>query len=181
MPVTRIYLNTTKVESVPLNFDIFILQRRPKRIGHTAPVDSRGAVRDQLATRQREVLDDLLAGRTPPGFDAAGTTATTRVLHHKRSSAAHHAAPELDLLPDWRARFHAWAVQHPQQGCAHDDVRAFLATTDEGWLRLHEVYDGRRRWALTRIAGRRVLTIGLGSQIWHLERRTWKRSSPWKT
>jgi hypothetical protein len=70
-------------------------------------VDSRGAVRDQLAARQREVLDDLLAGRTPPGFDAA---------------------PELDLLPDWRAHFHTWAAQHPQQGCAHDDVRDFLTT-----------------------------------------------------
>lgn len=146
-------------------------------IGHTAPVDTRGAVRDQLAARQREVLDDLLAGRTPPGFDAAGTTATTRVLHHKRSSAAHHAAPELDLLPDWRARFHAWAGQHAQQGCAHDDVRAFLATIGADWVRLHEVYDGRRRLALTRIDGRRVLTVGLGSQIWHLSRRTWKRSS----
>jgi hypothetical protein len=140
-------------------------------------VDSGGAVRDQLAARQREVLNDLLAGRTPPGFDPAGTTATTRVLHHKRSSAAHHAAPELDLLPDWRARFHAWAAQHPQQGCAHDDVRTFLATIGPDWLRLHEVYEGRRRIALTHISGRRVLTVGLGSQIWHLRRRTWKRSS----
>jgi hypothetical protein len=144
-------------------------------------VDSRGAVREQLAARQREVLDDLLAGRTPPGFDAAGTTATTRVLHHKRSSAAEHAAPELDLLPDWRARFHTWAAQHPQQGCAHDDVRDFLTTIGADWLRLHEVYEGRRRLALTRIAGRRVLTVGLGSQIWHLTRRTWKRSFTWKS
>ena len=181
MPVTRIYLNTTKVESVPLNFDIFILRRRPKRIGHTPPVDSRGAVREQLAARQREVLDDLLAGRTPPGFEPAGTTATTRVLHHKRSSAAEHAAPELDLLPDWRVRFHTWAAQHPQQGCAHDDVRDFLTTIGADWLRLHEVYEGRRRLALTRIAGRRVLTVGLGSQIWHLTRRTWKRSFTWKS
>jgi hypothetical protein len=140
-------------------------------------VDSGGAVREQLAARQREVLHDLLAGRTPPGFDPAGTTATTRVLHHKRSSAAHHAAPELDLLPDWRGHFHAWAAQHPQQGCAHDDVRAFLTSIDADWLRLHEVYEGRRRFALTRIAGRRVLTVGLGTQIWHIRRRTSKRSS----
>ncbi|GGU25802.1 hypothetical protein GCM10007979_25760 [Nocardioides albus] len=133
-------------------------------------------MREQLAARQREVLDDLLAGRTPPGFDPAGTTATTRVLHHKRSSAAHNAAPELDQLPDWRARFHAWAAQHPQQGCAHDDVRAFLATIGTDWLHLHDVYEGRRRFALTRIAGRRVLTVGLGSQIWHIRRRTSKRT-----
>jgi hypothetical protein len=100
--------------------------------------------REALAARQREVLDDLLAGRTPPGFDPRGSALTSRVLHAKRSGAALRAAPELTLLPGWRRRFHGWAAEHPQTGCAHDDVRAFVAFLgDEPWVRAHEVYDGR--------------------------------------
>lgn len=133
------------------------------------------SARDRLRDRQRVVLDDLLAGRTPAGFDPAGTGLTTRVLHHKRSSAALRVAPELADLPDWRGRFHAFAADHPLRGCAHDDVRAFAATlgaADDDWLRLHEVYDGRRRAAWVRIDGRRSLLIALGDRVWRLDRRT---------
>lgn len=124
--------------------------------------------RDSLGERQRVVLDDLLAGRTPAGFDVRGTTLTTRVLHHKRSSAAHRVAPELALLPGWRELFHRWAVDHPQEGCAHDDVRSFAATVEGPWRRLHEVYDGRRRAALGRVGGRWTVTLGIGSTVWRL-------------
>lgn len=125
--------------------------------------------RDQLRARQHAVLDDLLAGRTPPDFEPRGTAMTTRVLHHKRSSAALHVAPELAELDGWRPLFHAWAGSHPLQGCAHDDVRAFVATlpaTAADWVRLHEVYDGRRRAAFVRVRGGRALVVGLGRRVW---------------
>lgn len=125
--------------------------------------------REALAERQRAVLEDLLAGRTPPGFPRPGTALTTRVLHRKRSSAALRVAPELELLPRWRDRFHAWAAEHPQHGCAHDDVRAFAAALgDEPWLRLHEVYDGRRRAWCGRVGGRWTVAVGVGSTVWRL-------------
>lgn len=123
--------------------------------------------RAALAVRQREVLDDLLAGRVPEGFAPVGARMTTRVLHAKRADAALAAAPELAWVPRWRPRFHAWAAAHPVQGCAHDDVRAFLASLDGAWLRLHEVYDGRRR---VTIAGG-VTYIGIGSLVLRLGRR----------
>lgn len=133
--------------------------------------------REALAARQRVVLDDLLAGRRPDGFDVRGTAMTTRVLHRKRSDAAEGAAEELDFLPDWRLRFHAWAADQPPAGCAHDDVHAFVghlrqkATADStvaNWLRLHEVYDGVRRVAWVRIDGRHTLAVGIGNTVWRL-------------
>lgn len=136
------------------------------------------AAREALAARQRVVLDDLLAGRRPDGFDARGTAMTTRVLHRKRSDAALRAAEELEFLPDWRPRFHAWAADQPQAGCAHDDVHAFVdhlrehagASVDglADWLRLHEVYDGVRRVAWVRIGGRHTLAVGIGNTVWRL-------------
>lgn len=140
------------------------------------------STREALAARQRVVLNDLLAGRRPDGFDARGTAMTTRVLHRKRSDAALRAAEELELLPDWRSRFHAWAADQPQAGCAHDDVHAFVGqlrqhagASDDGladWLRLHEVYDGVRRLAWVRIDGRHTLAVGIGNTVWRLARRT---------
>ena len=130
--------------------------------------------RAALAARQREVLDDLLAGRVPDGFDPAGSAATTRVLHRKRSAAARAACPEITELPDWRARFHAYAAEHPVDGCAHDDVRRFAASlpaADGDWVRLHEVHDGVRRTAWIRTAGRRVLLVRLGTTVFRLQRR----------
>lgn len=135
--------------------------------------------REALAARQRVVLDDLLAGRRPDGFDARGTAMTTRVLHRKRSDAALRAAEELEYLTDWRPRFHAWAAEHPQAGCAHDDVHAFVIHLREHgqpdsrlahWLRLHEVYDGVRRVAWVSLDGRRTLAVGIGNTVWRLGR-----------
>ncbi|WP_109505218.1 hypothetical protein [Nocardioides speluncae] len=140
------------------------------------------STREALAARQRGVLDDLLAGRLPDGFDARGTAMTTRVLHRKRSDAALRAAEELQFLPGWRQHFHAWAGEHPQAGCAHDDVLAFVdhlrqhtgASDDElaEWLRLHEVYDGVRRVAWVKIGGRHTLAVGIGNTVWRLACRT---------
>ncbi|MXG91423.1 hypothetical protein [Nocardioides flavescens] len=130
--------------------------------------------RETLARRQREVLDDLLAGRVPAGFDPVGSAATTRVLHRRRSAAALHVAPELAQLPGWRDRFHAWAAAHPAEGCAHDDVRGFaasLARTDPDGLRLLEVHDGARRVAWIRIDGRRVLLVRLRDSVLRLTQR----------
>jgi len=130
---------------------------------------SLAAARSRLAARQREVLDDLLAGRTPDGFDPAGARLTSRVLLAKRSSAAAYVAPELRLLPRWRERFHAWAAEHPQDGCAHDDVAAFAESLgDEPWVGLHEVYAGRRTLWSGRLAGQRVIAVGLGGSVWRL-------------
>lgn len=134
-------------------------------------------VRERLAARQEEVLAALLRGDVPPGVDPAGAGLTTRVLHRKRSDAALRAVPELDELPGWRPAFHAWAAAHPVDGCAHDDVRRFVAALRAGsvvvpsaadWLRLHDVVDGRRRAGLVRLAGRRTLVVGLGSHLWRL-------------
>jgi len=135
-------------------------------------VTQQADLRAGLRARQHDVLTDLLAGRTPDGFDAGGTALTTRVLHHKRSSAALQVAPELAELPDWRRRFHEFAADHPLAGCAHDDVRAFAATVDDPeWRRLHEVYDGSRRATLLTIGGRRTLVVGVGHRVWRLRRR----------
>jgi len=115
------------------------------------PTADLASTREALAARQRVVLDDLLAGRRPDGFDARGTAMTTRVLHRKRSDAALRAAEELEFLPDWRPRFHAWAADQPQAGCAHDDVQAFVGhlrqdvqpdTPLANWHRLHGLAAG---------------------------------------
>ncbi|MFW6773323.1 hypothetical protein ACOACO_03490 [Nocardioides sp. CPCC 205120] len=147
--------------------------------------DATTDARARLAARQQEVLDALLHGVVPPGFDPAGAATTTRVLLRKRSDAAVRAAPELALLPDWRPRFHTWAATRPAQGCGHDDVDAFAAalradgppaapgTAD--WLRLHDVHAGRRRVASVDLAGERLVVVGLGRRTWHLTRRRRRR------
>jgi hypothetical protein len=134
--------------------------------------------RTALAARQREVLDDLLAGRVPEGFDPAGAAMTTLVLHRRRSSAALAAAPELRELDRWRERFHAWCAAHPQEGCAHDDVRRFAASpaVDADWRRLHEVYDGRRSLAWVRVGAGRELLVRFGTRVWRLSRKQRERS-----
>lgn len=149
------------------------------------PTADLASMREALASRQRVVLDDLLAGRRPDGFDARGTAMTTRVLHRKRSDAALRAAEELEFLPDWRPRFHAWAADQPQAGCAHDDVLAFVGHLREhgqpdarlaDWLRLHEVYDGVRRVAWVNLDGRRTLAVGIGNTVWRLGRKPGQRT-----
>ena len=130
--------------------------------------------RDALRARQHTVLDDLLAGRTPPSFDARGTSLTSRVLHRKRSAGALAVAPELAELPGWPDPFLAWAPDNPAVGCAHDDVRAFVASLEpnSAWIRLHEVYDGRRRAAWVVMTGQRMFVIGLGNRVWRLSRQS---------
>lgn len=140
-----------------------------------------GAARQRLAERQEAVLDALLRGEVPTGFDPAAAGLTARVLLRKRSDAALHAAPELAHLPGWREAFHRHALSGPSDGCAHDDVALFVAglddVTDPGgdWRRLHAVHDGRRTLALVRLAGRRTLVVGLGGRTWHLTRRRARR------
>jgi hypothetical protein len=131
------------------------------------------ADREALRARQRGVLDDLLAGRTPAAFDTRGTALTTRVLHGKRSAGALHVTPELAELPGWPEVFLTWSAAHPADGCAHDDVRAFVSSLEPNtpWLRLHEVYDGRRRAAWLSMDGHRVLALGIGKRVWRLRRR----------
>lgn len=146
-----------------------------------APVPA--AARARLAARQAEVLDALLSDEVPAGFDPAGATMTTSVLLAKRRDAAVRAVPELTHLPGWRPAFRSYAAAHPAplDGCAHDDVAAFVAALDETadpggqWRRLHAVHDGRRRVAVVRLAGRRTVVVGLGTRTWHLTRRRWRR------
>jgi hypothetical protein len=134
----------------------------------TDPADLRAGLR----ARQHDVLAELLAGRTPAGFDPDGTALTTRVLHHKRSSAALRAAPELAELSNWRLRFHRFAAEHPQEGCTHDDVNAFAETVDDPeWRRLHEVYDGSKWATWVTIGGHRTLVVGVGHRVWRFRRR----------
>lgn len=134
--------------------------------------------RERLGARQASVLEALLGGRTPAGFDARGTAMTTRVLVGKRADAVEGVAPEVEHLPGWRDLFRSWATTHPQDGCAHDDLRGFVASLGEHpWVALHEVHDGRRRLAWTRIGPARVLVIGLGERVWILRRRTFNLRS----
>lgn len=135
------------------------------------------AARAALDKRQAEVLDALLAGRTPEGFDARGTAMTTRVLLGKRADGVEHLAPELADLPDWRDRFRTWAAAHPKEGCAHDDLRGFVASLgDHPWVVLHDVYDGRRRLAITRIGRSPALVLGAGGSVWTFSLRNRPRS-----
>lgn len=139
------------------------------------------AARGRLAERQEEVLDALLRGEVPAGFDAAAAGLTSRVLLRKRSDAALRAAPELAHLPGWREAFHRHALSGPAEGCARDDVARFVSGLDDvtdpggGWRRLHAVHDGRRTLALVRLAGHRTLVVGLGGRTWHLTRRRARR------
>lgn len=149
-----------------------------------APAFVAWEARERLRARQRTVLDDLLAGRTPAGFDATGTALATRVLLTKRATAAAHVAPELDEWPGGRDAFRRWAAAGPPRGCAHDDVRGFGAWLADGapgappevaragrsWLRVHEVHEGRRRFARARLGGRRVWCLGWGAVV-----HTWGR------
>ncbi|NNG37188.1 hypothetical protein [Nakamurella aerolata] len=130
--------------------------------------------RAQLRDREHAVLTDLLAGRIPAGFDPAGSAMTTTVLIAKRWAAVRSLAPELVHLADARQRFGRYAV-HRQTDCAHTDLTSFVdwlaADADRSatqWLRLHAVHDGRRRYALAMVNGRRVLAVGIGGTVWHL-------------
>lgn len=133
--------------------------------------------RARLAARQAQVLDALLAGDVPAGFDPRTTRAAGALLRDKRRYEAVRARPELRCLPDLRNRFDAWARRNPRHGCACEDAGAFVASMAErvslpeplrGWWRVQQVYDGRRRLALVRRHGRRELVVGCGDRVLHL-------------
>ena len=131
--------------------------------------------RQELARRQRLVLQALLEGEVPVGFDARSAALTTRVLRTKRRSEAIEAVPALRTIPEIAARFDAWARRHPRRGCAHDDVVDFLAD-DAGALpeplasirAVERVYRRNRRWARDLQAGHPRWAIGLGGRVWHV-------------
>lgn len=129
--------------------------------------DQLTAVRTRLARRQSVVLDALLAGDVPAGFDPRTTLATSRTLTGKRFGEARAAAP---VLAGHAAEFAAWAREHPREGCACADARAFARGCPDllDWLRTEEVYDGARRIAFVRAGGRRELVLGAGRAVLHL-------------
>ncbi len=131
--------------------------------------------RQDLARRQQHVLQALLEGDVPDGFDERSAAMTTRVLRTKRRSEAIDAVPALATIPDFAARFDAWAARRPRRGCAHDDVVDFLAD-DTGPLperlasirAVERVYRGRGRWAHDRRPGQPRWVIALGGRVWHI-------------
>jgi hypothetical protein len=131
--------------------------------------------RDDLARRQRSVLRALLEGDVPDGFDARSAAMTTLVLRTKRRSEAIDAVPMLATIPDFAARFDAWASHHALRGCAHDDVVDFLAD-NTGPLPeplasirgIERVYRGTSRWARDRRPGQPPWVIALGGRVWHV-------------
>ncbi len=131
--------------------------------------------RPELARRQQHVLRALLAGEVPDGFDARSASMTTRVLLTKRRSEAVDAVPALATIPDFAARFDAWAGQHPRRGCAHDDVVDFLADDADvlpeplaSIRAIEHVYRGHRRWARDRRPQQRPWVVAIGGRVWHL-------------
>lgn len=148
------------------------------------PPDVRSGARERLATRQSAVLDALLAGRVPAGFDPRTALATGETLVGKRFGEARAVVPE---LTPYRAEFLAWARTHPRDGCACADARAFARDRAHDcarlrhWLRTREVYDRARRVALVRAVGRWELVVGVRNTVLHLALRqpredTWERS-----
>jgi hypothetical protein len=131
--------------------------------------------RQDLARRQEQVLQALLRGEVPDGFDARSAAMTTRVLRTKRRSEAIDAVPALRTIPDFAARFDDWAGSHPRHGCTHDDVVDFLAG-DAGALpeplasirAVERVYRGDGRWAQDRRAGHPRWVVALGGRVWHV-------------
>ena len=131
--------------------------------------------RQDLARRQEQVLQALLRGEVPDGFDRRSAAMTTRVLRTKRRSAAIDAVPVLTTVPDFAARFDDWAASHPRRGCPHDDVVDFVAG-DAGVLpeplasirAVERVYRGDRRWARDRRAGHPRWVVALGRRVWHV-------------
>jgi hypothetical protein len=135
--------------------------------------------RRELALRQQDVLQSLLSGQVPEGFDARSAIMTARVLRTKRRSEAVRAVPTLKDVPDLVERFDAWAGQHPRRGCAHDDVVEFLA--DEGGplpepfasiRTVERVYRGHATFGRDRRAQQRPWVVAVGGRVWHLGPRT---------
>jgi hypothetical protein len=135
--------------------------------------------RQELERRQQHVLQSLLRGQVPDGFDPWSAELTTRVLRTKRRSEAVAAVPGLREVDDLVDRFDAWAGRHERRGCAHDDVVDFLVA-DDGPLpeplasirAVERVYRCRTTWARDRRPQQRPWVVGLGGRVWHLGPRT---------
>jgi len=135
--------------------------------------------REELELRQQDVLDALLRGQVPAGFDPRSAALTTRVLRSKRRSEAVAAVPVLRDVVRLPARFDAWAATRPRRGCAHDDVLDFLVD-DAGPLpeplasirAVERVYRRMSRTARDRRPGRRRHVVAWGGRVWHLGRRS---------
>lgn len=131
--------------------------------------------REELELRQQDVLQSLLRGDVPDGFDPRSAAMTTRVLLGKRRSEALAAVPELRAVPAFADRFDRWAERRPRHGCAHDDVVDFLAA-DDGRLpeplasirAIERVFRGSARWARDRRPGQRPWVVAVGRRVWHV-------------
>ncbi len=118
--------------------------------------------REAYAARQAQLLDALLRGVQPPGFDAAQADAAGRALRRKRGRSVAHAWPALALHlgETFDARFDAFArsVGAPACGDALRDGLAFARS-----LGPHRTLtdDARAELLLARVAlRRRGLFIG---------------------
>ena len=121
--------------------------------------------RDRLRRRQAEVLEDLLAGRVPSGFDPVGAALTGRVLAVKRAGSAARALPALRSLPGWPAGFLGYAAEHPKADCSAHDARAYVTWlrahgtgAERAWVAVESVRSGARRWGV--VHGRPVVRVG---------------------
>lgn len=130
-------------------------------------------VRDRLGSRHHEVLEALLAGELPAGFEPRTTRVTGLVLRRKRWRSAASVFPMLRRQPGAMDTFDRYACERRSSGCAHTDVAAFLAwARAAGWRpaagleRCWQVERGTRRTALARIGGRSVLLVGIGPWVY---------------
>lgn len=135
--------------------------------------DSRSA----LAARMHGVVDDLLRGRVPEGFDETRARETARILALKRVDAMAHVRPEVKLLNRWRSRAVEFVLATPNEKCAHWDasmfaewVRDHRGPDDDGWLVLDDVINSRTRWA-------RIELKGSTYRVWRARSRVHSRPS----
>lgn len=134
--------------------------------------------RRELEARQQDVLQSLLHGDLPEGFDPRSAALTTRMLRTKRRSEALEAVPGLREVPDLAGRFDGWAADHPRRGCPHDDVIDFLASTDgplpvalASVRAVERVCRGDAVIARDRRPRERPFIVAIGGRVWHLGRR----------
>jgi hypothetical protein len=131
--------------------------------------------REELELRQQDVLDALLRGRVPDGFDPRSATMTARLLRTKRRSEAVTAVPGLREVPDFSERFDAWADDRPRRGCAHDDVLDFVVDATgplpEPLASVRAVERVYRHLAVAgrdRRPGHRRYVVAWGGRAWHI-------------
>ncbi|MET1037809.1 MAG: hypothetical protein ABW075_06015 [Aeromicrobium sp.] len=131
--------------------------------------------RRELELRQQDVLDALLRGQVPAGFDPRSAALTSSVLRSKRRNDALSAVPDLERVADLRERFDAWASRHPRRGCPHDDVLDFLLD-DAGPVpeplasvrAVERVYRRQASIGRDRRPGHRRYVVAVGGRVWHL-------------